>query len=67
MVWFLGQAPLALLKARRITRQTLTGNVPLSLIRTFSGRRIGLISGGKQLKTAGAIPIAGQGLAKGPE
>ncbi len=30
MVWFLGQAPLALLKARRITQETLTGNVPLT-------------------------------------
>jgi hypothetical protein len=28
MVWFLGQAPLALLKARRITGQTLTGKAP---------------------------------------
>ena len=58
MVWFLGQAPLALLKARRITQETLTGNVPLTLIQTFSGRRIGFISGGKQLKTARPSALA---------
>ncbi|HET9584584.1 MAG TPA: hypothetical protein VFP38_11095, partial [Bradyrhizobium sp.] len=55
------QAPLALLQARRITGQTLTGNPPRTPIRRLAGRRIGFISGGKQLKTADAIRIVGQG------
>jgi hypothetical protein len=55
MVWFFGQTPLALLKARRITGQTLTGKSAAHLNQEVFGRRIGLISRGKQLKTAGKL------------
>ncbi len=52
MVWFLGQAPLALLKAHRITPQTVTGKIAVYLNWADCGQRIGWISGGKQSKRA---------------